>query len=131
MKMAYPACFYPENNGSYSVIFPDLNYCATQGKNLMEAMEMAEDAASGYLLVSLEQGEPFPASSQIKGIVPDSDDGFVSMVLIDLDAYAKKHNDKTVKKTLTIPAWVNEAAERRGINFSSTLKDAIIDQLSL
>jgi len=130
MKFAYPACFYKDISG-YSVIFPDLCGCATQGDTLTEAMEMAEDAASGWLLLSVEDGDSIPQASDIKNVSLEYEDGFVSMVLIDLEEYAKSHSNKAVKKTLTIPAWVNNAAEQRNMNFSAVLKDAILQQLQV
>ena len=78
MKFAYPACFYKEDTG-YSVIFPDLDGCATQGDTLTGAMEMAVDAASGWLLLSVEDGEDIPAASDIKDVTPEYEGGFVSI----------------------------------------------------
>jgi len=129
MKLAYPAFFYTEDNGSCSVVIPDLGGCATQGRTLAEAMEMAVDAASGWLLCSVEEGEDIPQPSDIMSMQPEYPNGFSSIILVDLDEYSKTHSEKAVKKTLTIPSWVNEAAERKGINFSAVLKDAIIHQL--
>jgi len=50
MKLVYPACFYPEENGQFSVNFPDLQGCCTFGDTFAEAIEMAIDAASGWIL---------------------------------------------------------------------------------
>jgi len=129
MRLAYPACFYPEESGGYSVVFPDLGECATQGDTLENAMEMAVDAASGWLLLSVEQGEKLPSPTELKDITPEYSGGFVSLVLLDLDAYSNANSNKLVKKTLTIPAWLNTAGEKNNINFSAALKDAVIQQL--
>lgn len=128
MKLTYPACFYPEDVGGYSVIFPDIP-CATQGETLSEAMEMAAEAAAGSLLVSLETGEKLPKASEIKDVELDNPNGFISMVLIDLDNLSKNYSETLVKKTLSIPSWLNVAAEKHNINFSATLKNALIQQL--
>lgn len=132
MKLVYPACFYPCEEGGYTVIFPDLPGCVTEGDTLSEAMDMAVDAASGWLLDSIENNEQIPQASDIKSIVADEyENGFVSLVSIDLDEYSKKYGDKAVKKTLTIPQWLNTLAERKGVNFSQILQTALKEHLGI
>lgn len=127
MKLVYPACFYLEEEGGYSVEVPDLKGCTTQGDSLEEALQMAEDAALGWLLTSVEDGEELPEPSNIQDIKLDKEGSFVSLLLLDLTAYTQKYGTrKSVKKTLTIPMWLNERAEKCGINFSKTLQDALI-----
>lgn len=59
---------------------------------------------------------------------PDSPPGgaFINMISVDVEAYAKEHFDKSVRKTLTIPAWLNTAAMEMGINFSQVLQEALL-----
>lgn len=129
MKLVYPACFYKEESG-YSVIVPDLLGCCTQGETLDEAIQMAEDAALGWLLTALEENEKIPESTEIKNVKLEYENGFVSLLLLDISAYSEKYGSrKSVKKTLTIPAWLNERAERMEINFSKTLQDALIKKI--
>lgn len=131
MKLVYPACFYPENGG-YTVVFPDLPGCVTEGNSLSEAMEMAEDAASGWLLGEVEESKQIPLASSIHDISPDEfENGFVSLISLDLDDYAQKHGAKAVKKTLTIPAWLNTIAEEKAVNFSQVLQDALKERLGV
>ena len=128
VKLAYPACFYEEKVG-YSVVFPDLPGCITQGETLEEAMEMAEEAACGWLLLSLERGEELPKSSKINEVKINNKDGksFVNYVLLDIGSFSEKYSEKKyIKKTLTLPYWLNEIAEKKGINFSKTLQDALL-----
>ena len=128
MKLAYPAIFYYEENGGFSVEFPDLPGCITQGDNLEEAIEMAEDAALGWLLDELEDGADIPVASEIENI-KFKRKGFTSLVLLDLGAYSKKYcHNKYVKKTLTIPFWLNEISERKNINFSKALQEALLER---
>ena len=130
MKLVYPACFYPEKDGGYSVEIPDLKGCITQGDSLEEAIQMAEDAALGWLLTSVEEGEELPKPSNIKDVKIEEQDGFVTLLLLDLTAYTQKYGKrKSVKKTLTIPMWLNERAEKCGINFSKTLQDALLRKI--
>lgn len=127
MKLAYPACLYPdpEKPGAYAVAVPDLPGCVSGGDTLAEAILMATDAASGWVLDELEDGKPVPAATPIGGVAPDSPDGFVTLLALDMDAYAEKYGDKAVRKNLTIPAWLNTFAEASHINFSQVLQEAL------
>ena len=75
----------------------------------------------------------FDPAAVAKELDPDSPAGeaIVNMVAVDVAAYAKAHFEKSVKKTLTIPAWLNAAALERNINFSQVLQDALMNQLHL
>ncbi len=141
MLSMYPACFFYEN-GSYSVIFPDLNWLATQGDTFEEAMEMAIDCLAGYLHTCQMDGDSIPKPSKLSDIDPavvakelDPEapvcESFVNMVSVDVAEYAKVHFEKSVKKTLTIPAWLNKAALEQNINFSQVLQDALKSKLHL
>jgi predicted RNase H-like HicB family nuclease len=134
MLSVYPACFFPEGNG-YSVVFPDLNLLATQGETLEEAMNMAVDCLAGYLYSCQRDGDTIPQPSPLNSISLDkianeleSDvkGAFVNLVSVDVAAYAKANFEKSVKKTLTIPAWLNKAALDQGINFSQVLQEALL-----
>lgn len=132
MKLTYPAIFYPcEESSGYTVEVPDLPGCVSEGNSLAEAILMAEDAACGWVLDELEDGNPAPVCSKPSQIVPETPDGFVSMLVLDMDAYAEKYGNKAVRKSLTIPAYLNTIAEKRGINFSQVLQDAIKQKLHL
>ena len=112
MLSMYPACFYKEDDG-YSVIFPDLNYLATQGDSFEDAMEMAVECLASYLYIAQRDGEDVPAPSSLVNIDPvavakelDPDlpvgEAIVNLVSVDVAEYAKKHFEKSVKKTLSI-----------------------------
>ncbi|MDO9535588.1 MAG: type II toxin-antitoxin system HicB family antitoxin [Bacillota bacterium] len=132
MKLVYPACFYPCEEGGYTVIFPDLLGCITEGDTLAEAVDMAIEAAAGWLLDEVENQKPVPKASDIKDIVANEyENGFVSIISVDLDEYSKKHSNKAVKKTLTIPAWLNTIAEKEKINYSQLLQDALKNHLGI
>lgn len=126
MKLTYPACFYPdkEKEGAYAVVVPDLPGCVSGGDTLAEAILMGTDAASGWVLDELEDGKPAPAASPLESITPDPG-GFVSMLVLDMDAYAEKYGEKAVRKNLTIPAWLNTFAENNHINFSQVLQESL------
>lgn len=131
-KIIYPAIFTPLETieDGYCVEFPDLPGCITQGSSLQEAFEMAEDAASGWILTSIEDGEKIPSPSNFSEISAD-EGAFVNLVQLDIEEYARQHGNKAVKKTLTIPQWLNTAAERESINFSQVLQEALKVRLGL
>lgn len=137
MLSIYPAIFYKEKNG-YSVIFPDLNYLTTCGEDLNDAMEMAIDCLAGYLYTAKLDDDKLPMPSKIDDIQPidiantidfDGKDSFINLISVDLEDYAKTHFNKSVKKTLTIPEWLNREATKKNINFSKVLQEALIAKL--
>jgi predicted RNase H-like HicB family nuclease len=96
MKLSYPAVFYPNDKDEgegYTVTVPDLPGVTSYGSNLTEAILMAVDAASGWIRLSLEDGQDIPSASPIESIRPDEriGDGFVNWIALDIDAYAAKH----------------------------------------
>lgn len=131
MKLVYPAVFEPlEEQDGFCVSFPDLPGCVTQGYSLENAVEMAIDAASGWVLDELESGKNAPKASDVRDI-EIFDNSFANLILLDMDSYAEKYGAKAVRKNCTIPAWLNAAAEKAGINFSQVLQEALADKLHL
>ena len=141
MLSMYPACFFKEESG-YSVVFPDLNWLSTCGDTFEEAMEMAIECLAGYLHTCQMDGDTIPKPSKLSDLNPQTIakelgtdtlicESFVNMVSVDVALYAKEHFEKSVKKTLTIPVWLNNAALEKGINFSQVLQDALKAQLHL
>ena len=127
MLKVYPAVFRQEDDLSYWVEFPNLEGCYTCGKNLEETMELAEEALGLYIVSLQERGIEIPVPSDIKQM--SINDGFTTLVSTDIDKYRRKN--KSIKKTLTIPEWLNEEAEKHHVNFSSVLQNALIEHLKL
>ena len=120
MLVMYPACFFKEESG-YSVVFPDLDFLSTCGDTLDEAMRMAVDCLAGYLYWLELDGEKAKAPSALGNISPaavaeelgfDYTEAFANLVSVDVAEYAKVHFEKSVKKTLTIPAWLNKLEQQ-------------------
>ena len=126
MKLVYPAVFtpYEDGSGGYAVEFPDLPGCVTGGDDMAEAVFLAEDAASGWVLTELEDGGKVPEATRLEDIETEQGQ-LVSMIALDMDAYAAKYGDNAVKKTLTIPAWMNTFVEQNGISCSKILQEAL------
>ncbi|WP_295159314.1 type II toxin-antitoxin system HicB family antitoxin [Selenomonas sp. AE3005] len=129
-KLFYPAVFHPEEDGGFSVDFPDLLGCVTEGDTLAEAIEMAEDALGIYLYTLKEDKEKAPDPSSPADIKVEGRD-FVSLIEYDEVAYLKRTDSHAVKKTLTIPAWMDVLAKEHNLNFSNVLQNAIRRELNL
>ena len=129
-KYAFPCVMTPEADGGYSVNFPDVPQCYTCGDDLPRALEMAQDVLCLRLYDMEEAGEVVPVPSEPRNVKTEGNE-FVSVVGCDTLTYRKLHSNRAVKKTLTIPEWLNTAAEKRGVNFSAVLQDALKSQLNL
>lgn len=132
MKLTYPICIYEGESSGYVAIVPDLCGCVTQGRTIEEAIEMATDAASGWVLDELEDGNEVPPASDFKDVKADAyPNGIVSVVTLDMDSYAEKYGSKSVRKNCTLPAWLNTRAENAHLNFSAILQEALMARLEI
>ncbi|MBO6292068.1 MAG: type II toxin-antitoxin system HicB family antitoxin [Selenomonas sp.] len=141
MISMYPAIFYHEKNGHYSVVFPDLNHLATCGDTMQEATEMAVDCLAGYLYSEKKDGNEVPQPTPLDKIdihcEDDEDDDysdgdlFVNMISVNVEEYAKTHFEKSVRKSLTIPKWLNDMAISRKVNFSRVLQKALMNEMNI
>ena len=122
MKYAYPALFTPLDDGQYDVYIPDLPYCRTCGYSLAEAIEMAEDAASMWLWDAENKQEAIPSPSKT---LPHEPPQFVNFIRANTDAWRRAHDTKAVKKTLTLPSWLNHQAEEANAPFSQILQEGL------
>lgn len=129
-KYVYPAIFTSEENGMYSVVFPDVKNCFTSGENLADAIDAAEDALCLMLYDAEESGAPIPPASHLKTVSASPDD-IVSLIACDTLEYRKFYHNNAIKKTLTIPAWLNTIAEKNDVNFSQVLQEALKEKLRL
>lgn len=129
-KVFYPALFHEEDNGFW-VSFPDIPEALTEGDNMDDAVEMAKDAL-GISLVSYEEEQTeFPKPSDPRSVKVENESEFVVMIELDYLEYKKKNYAKTIKKTVTIPEWLNEMALEEKINFSAVLQDGLKEKLKV
>ena len=127
-KYVYPALFSPNELGGYCVSFPDVRGVYTEGTTLAEAMEMAQDALCLMLYHREIHGEKIIAPTQVSQL-QSPENGIVTLIACDTNFYRRYFADKSVKKTVTIPAKLNLEAERAGLNFSQALRDGLENQL--
>lgn len=127
-KYIFPAIFETQEEGGYTVTFPDIPSCITQGETLNESIEMAKDALCLTLYDMERCGEPVPNASNPLDIKPSSGE-FLALVDCDTLLYRKLKSNKAVKKTLTVPQWLDEMATAENINFSQLLQAALKERL--
>jgi predicted RNase H-like HicB family nuclease len=132
MNYIYPAVFTKEEGGGYAVHFSDLEKQGgyTCGRDLAEALYMAEDVLGLVVYSAKEDKNILPEPSNIKKVKCD-DDEFVSLVNLDYPAYVRRVDEKPVKKTLYIPKKLNDQAEAQAINFSEVMRQALKQRLSI
>ena len=125
----YPAIFDYDEDG-ISISFPDLPGCFSCASTDEEALYMAKDAMRGWLLVSEECGDEIAAPTPLPDIALETKQRCV-LVDVNLAPYREAFENRAVKKTLTIPAWLNKMAEKEGLNFSQVLQSALKEKLDL
>ena len=129
MKYVYPAIFSKEK-GKYDVQFPDIPGCITCGDSLEDAIYMAEDALALMLFTYEKEDRDIPESSEIGWLNPGKNE-FASYVACDTLEYHRRNSNKSIKKTLSIPEWLNEEAVAQNVNFSQVLQEALKARLGI
>ena len=120
--IGYAAIFKRSENSLFFVEFPDLTGCFSQGGTIEEAFCNAQDALAAHY--AQHEGK-LPAASPLSRIQNAAPDAMVQLVAIDTSRCSRK-SKRIIKKTLTIPEWLNTMAEKYQINFSQILKNALI-----
>lgn len=126
MKNAYPVIL-TQGEKNIVVFIPDFGV-NTEGNNIAEAMEMARDAIGLMGIDMQDEGESLPQPSDLASVKTD---GIVTLVDVDFTEYRRKHDITCVRKNCTIPSWLNEEAERAGLNFSAVLQKGLKRELQI
>jgi predicted RNase H-like HicB family nuclease len=131
-RYIFPAVFYPpEQEGlDYCVVFPDLDV-ATQGETLQQALDMAKELLELTLYGFEDDGEQIPAASKPSDIVFDCQGAFVSLISVYMPVIRDEMAQQYVRKTVTLPKWLNDAAEDANVNFSRSLQAALRLKLNI
>ena len=127
MKLAYPLVLTSDDSG-YVVFVPDMNI-NTEGRDIADAIEMASDAIGlcGISMQDLGREIPTPSAA-----LPQCEQGEIAtFALVDFDAYRRAHELRTVRKNVTIPAYLNDLAEAAHINFSQILQEGLKQKLNV
>ncbi|MCL2312745.1 MAG: type II toxin-antitoxin system HicB family antitoxin [Firmicutes bacterium] len=128
MKLVYPVVISKGKKYLLASI-PDCGI-DTQGVNLIDAIEMARDAISIWCVSELEANRELPSPSDLSEVQHNPDE-IVTLVDVDIDSYKRKLDNRAVRKSLTVPSWLNEQAEQAGINFSGVLQEALKQKLGV
>ena len=125
MKYLYTAVFTPTEDGTevYACV-PDLPGCVTTGDSLEEAMEEIADAAAGWLTVAEDKGDPIPPATPQEELEHPAG-SVLSLVRVDTIAYRAATDTRAVRKNVSLPAWMAELADKRGVNCSQVLQDGL------
>lgn len=140
MLTMYPACFYKDKDG-YTAIFPDLDNLGTCGNSLEEVIAMAIDCLAGYISIMKSDGEIIPPPSNISDINIkkiaenldlqfEKENSFVNIISVDVDSYAKEKFNKKIRKSVSIPIWLNDLAIENNVNLSKFLTEALFQKLA-
>lgn len=130
MYYVYPALFKQNPNGGYIVTVPDVAGCVTGGKTLEESMKMIKDALCGCLCVLEDENEP-PKPATIPNKIDVGNNEFVALVEADTIKYRSENDNKSVRKNVSLPAWLNSKAEQAHINCSQVLQEALRERLGI
>lgn len=125
MKKVYPIILTPAERG-YVVYVPDLQI-NTEGNDIAEAIDMARDAIGLWGITEEDSGRGIPEPAAIS--VEHKEDEIVTLVDIDFTVYRKANDRRTIRKNITLPSWLNEVAEKEGVNFSQVLQEALKERL--
>lgn len=131
MKVYYPAIFKKEDDGRYSVSFPDIEEAITSGNNFQDAYDMAKECLGLCLVGRKEDNETTPTPNMENIKVKTKENEIVVAIEYDSIEFNKKYNKKSVRKNVTIPAWLCEIAKQKNINFSQTLQKALMEELNI
>ncbi|MCL1895893.1 MAG: type II toxin-antitoxin system HicB family antitoxin [Clostridiales bacterium] len=128
-KQAYPIIIKPGKQKAYIVYVPDFDI-GTQGNSVVDAIEMAQDAIEATGLCIQDAGEKLPDSSDINGLKTQAGE-IATLVTVDFEEYRRREENRIVRKSVTIPSWLNVRAEAAGLNFSAALQEILRDKLGV
>lgn len=123
-KYIYPAVFHPNEDGSYTVTFPDLPGCISEGKDLDNALHMAQDVLATWVEYATESGETIAPASHPRDITIDQNE-FTSLIYVDLK------DSRAVRRTVSIPKWMDDKVSEAGLSLSRVLQDALKTKLEV
>lgn len=127
-QITYQGVFEPTEGNGFSVYFPDLPGCTSYGDTLSDAQKNAQDALGLHLYGMEKDGDPVPAPSDTPEVDPETSAGYlVCPVTVFPSLVRDELDNRRVKTNVTIPAWVRELAQERGLNCSKLLEEAILD----
>ena len=126
-KEVYLARVVKTNDGWYAIDFPDLPGTHAQCKDLKDVQREAEESLCSFLLAAKEVGEEVSAPSST---ITLADGEMAAIITADLESYQKKHDTKPIRKTVSLPMWMVEKAERQRLSLSKVLQESLAQRLA-
>lgn len=117
-EYVYPAVFHANEDGTYTIIFPDLPGCISEGKSLGNAMKMAEAALTQWIEYLNDSKENIPVPSKLQDVELENNE-FVNFIRADIK------DSRAVKRTISLPRWMDEQAAEEGLSLSKILQEAL------
>ena len=118
----YPAIFHPNEDGTFTIVYPDLPGCISEGKSLGNAIYMAQTALAQWISYLADKEQEIPQASNMKDIEVDKEE-FVSLVRVDI------RDGRAVKRTVSIPQWMDDMVAEAGLSLSRVLQEALKEKL--
>jgi len=130
MKQTYVAQVTPCAEGGYAIEFPDLPGTHAQAETDADILAEAEGSLASFLAaarqIRMDVAPPSPLSSLI------FEPGDLAMpVTVDLEAYLRRQDERPVKKTVSLPSWLAESADRAGLSLSKVLQESLKERLAV
>ena len=123
-EYVYPAIFHPNDDGSYTITYPDLPGCISEGKSLGNAVYMAQTALTQWIEYLTDKKQFIPSASDLKTIDLSREE-FVSLIRADVK------DGRAVKRTVSIPKWMDDKVTETGLSLSRVLQDALKERLNV
>lgn len=123
-EYVYPALFHPNEDGSFTITYPDLPGCISEGKSLGNAMYMAQSALTQWIEYLTDKKQSIPLASNL-GSIKTTQGEFVNLIRVEI-----KEN-RAVKRTVSIPKWMDDKVIESGLSLSRVLQDALKEKLNV
>ncbi|MCI9181206.1 MAG: type II toxin-antitoxin system HicB family antitoxin [Lachnospiraceae bacterium] len=123
-EYVYPALFHSNEDGSFTITYPDLPGCISEGKSLGNAMYMAQSALTQWIEYLTDKKQSIPLASNLESIKTTQDE-FVNLIRVEI-----KEN-RAVKRTVSIPKWMDDKVIETGLSLSRVLQDALKEKLNV
>lgn len=123
-EYVYPAVFHPNSDNSFTITYPDLPGCISEGKSLGNAMYMAQTSLTQWIEYLIDKKQSIPSASDLKSIVLSPEE-FVSLIRADIK------DGRAVKRTVSIPKWMDDKVIESGLSLSRVLQDALKEKLNI
>jgi predicted RNase H-like HicB family nuclease len=122
MEYVYPAIFHKNEDESYTIVYPDLPGCISEGKTLGNAMYMAQSALTQWIGYLTDKKQKIPKASSVQEVKTSADE-FVNLICADVK------DGRAVKRTVSIPKWMDDKVVQSGLSLSRVLQDALSERL--